>query len=388
MKKYMNFPLILLAILFSGCLFSCDDDDDDIDTPVEKDQQLKPAIGQYVDNTVIATYKLLADYTIELREDLIKLRNEKTDENVKKAAETWKKARNVWELSEAFLFGPADILGIDPHIDSWPLDEQAFLGIVNNKALIESIDKDESVWAGEHAEESVLGFHGLEYILFEGGNVKKAADIPVEYVIYAKAVSADLRNQCLRLEAGWAGPSAVSPEKQEIIKNNNLQLLTSDMPEYYGVAMKNAGEGSTTFKTVTAAAAAIIDGCITIADEVAAQKIGQPHTGEDINYIESPYSYNSKIDFADNVRSIQNAYLGGADASKRGPSVSDYIKRVAPEVDAKIKAAAEDAIKKINSIPFPFVKNFTAKEAGEAMEACTVLKEALEEANIVLREDK
>lgn len=386
MKKFINFPLVLVAVLFSGFLSSCDDDDDpDIDDLTEKEKVLKPAVAQYVDNTVIVTYKQLADYAIELREDLIALRNEKNDANVKKAAETWKKARNVWELSEAFLFGPADLLGIDPHIDSWPLDENVFNTIVNDKKLIAEIDEDESVWAGEHAEESVLGFHGLEYILFKDGNVKKASDIKIEELIYAKAVSADLRNQCIRLEAGWAGPSNVSSQKQEIITKNNLKLLDSDMPEYYGVAMHNAGEGSTTFKTITAAAAAILDGCITISEEVASQKIGKPYTGADINYIESPYSDNSKVDFADNIRSIQNAYLGGADASKRGASVSDYIKSVDPEADAAVRAAAEDAIKKINAFPTPFVGNYSDKKVGEAMEACKVLTEALEEALIILR---
>ncbi len=386
MKKYIISPLVVLTSLFSGVFFSCSDNDDPIiDDLTEKEKTLQSAVEQYVEHTVIATYQLLADYTIQLREDMTNLRADKTDANVIKAANTWKKARNVWELSEAFLFGPADILGIDPHIDSWPLDENAFLSIVNDKALIAAIDTDESAWAGEHAEESVLGFHGLEYILFKDGAVKKASEISTEELIFAKAVSADLRNQCIRLEAGWAGPTKVSSQKQAIIKQYNLELLTSEMTEYYGVAMHNAGIGSITFKTTTAAASAILDGCITIADEVGAQKIGKPYTGEQIDYIESPYSYNSRIDFIDNIKSIQNAYFGGADENKRGASVSDYIKKVDAEADAKVKAAAEDAILKIQAIPAPFAHHFSTKEVGDAMEACKVLTHALEEALIVLK---
>ena len=57
----------------------------------------------------------------------------------------------------------------------------------------------------------------------------------------------------------------------------------------------------------------IIDGCMDISDEVGTSKIGKPHTGEDKNYIESPYSENSITDFYDNILSIQNSYMGGID---------------------------------------------------------------------------
>lgn len=387
MKKVIKFPLFLLfTALFSVGVVSCSDDDDpNTEDLTQKEKALEPIVTQYVNNTVVATYKELADLTIELRKALITLRAEKTDENVVKAANLWKEARSVWELSEAFLFGPADILGIDPHIDTWPLVETEFWKVVNDAELIAQIDKDESVWKGENEEESVLGFHGLEFILFKAGEIKKASEISDAELVYAKVVSADLRNQCIRLEAGWATPSKVTAEKQEIIEKNSLVLLNAEMVEYYGEAMLNAGEGSVTYKTNTAAALAILDGCMVISDEVGNMKMGQPYRGEDINYIESPYSYNSKKDFADNIRSIQNAYLGGADKNNRGASISEYIKGIDPEVDTKIKAAAEKAISKIDAIPFPFVKNYTSTQTGEAIEACLELTKALQEGVLVVQ---
>ena len=41
------------------------------------------------------------------------------------ACNAWITAREPWEESEAFLFGPVDELGLDPNMDSWPLDQNA-----------------------------------------------------------------------------------------------------------------------------------------------------------------------------------------------------------------------------------------------------------------------
>ena len=59
-----------------------------------------------------------------------------------KACSDWKTARAYWENSEAFLFGAAGDFGIDPHIDSWPLDEDAFNTLMNSPAMIEALDRE------------------------------------------------------------------------------------------------------------------------------------------------------------------------------------------------------------------------------------------------------
>ena len=67
---------------------------------------------------------------------------------------------------------------------------------------------------------------------------------------------------------------------------------------------------------MTSAMEAIIDGCKTIADEVGTMKIGKPYSGEDPNYIESPYSHKSIQDFYDNIISIQSVYMGGIEGNR------------------------------------------------------------------------
>lgn len=386
MRKIIG-SYLSVALLSACMLTACDDDDPGIDSE-EKEKTLSVVVEQYVHKTVIPTYKNLADESLDLYEAIETFKSDKTDANLKKVTDQWIVTREFWELSEAFLFGPVADFGIDPHIDTWPLDEAAFVNLINNQASIAGMDsEDGDIWVAEHLGDALLGFHGIEYIFFKDGKVKSASEIKNNELIYALAVSGDLRNQCVRLEAAWAGYDAVTEEKQELIDEKELVITSSISKIPYGENMLKAGQPGSTYTTMKAAADAIIDGCVVIADEVGQMKIGNAHRGDDPNYLESPYSYNSLEDFEDNIVSIQNAYLGGADRNNRGKSLSDYIKSVNPDVDAKIKAAAENAIAKIQAIPFPFEKNFSSTQAGDAMEACDELIEVLGEAAKVLSQD-
>jgi hypothetical protein len=363
---------------------SCDDDNgSDIDEAKEK--TFATIVEQYVNYTIIPTYKSLADESIDLYDALVALKENKTNENVQIATDKWIKARDYWELSEAFLFGPASDFGIDPHIDTWPLAKDELLTALSNDEQIASMSgEDGDVLAGELLGRSLLGFHGIEYILFEDGQPKDVSKIVDKELIYAVAVAGDLRNKCFWLEASWAGIDNVTAKKQEKLEELEVQLTVNNGRYSYGDDMLNAGKAGSTKISYADACETIIEGCITIADEVGAIKIGNPHTGEDVNYIESPYSYNSKVDFIGNIKSIENAYLGGADATKRGTSLSDYIKTVDSGLDTQIKSAINNAIAKIEAIPSPFATHFTSEEAGEAMEACLELADILVEAKRAL----
>jgi hypothetical protein len=387
MKNLKFLPCLLLTVLSVGSLVSCSDDDTP-DTFTEKENALAPILSPYVNNTVIATYKSLADATIDLYEAIGNFKGNKTASNLQTATDAWIETRAHWELSEAFLFGAVADFGIDPHIDTWPLDEEAFNNTISNDGFINSMDaEDGGAWAADHLGFALLGFHGIEYILFEEGNPKDVNAITERELIYALAVAGDLRNQCVRLEASWAGYDNVTDEKQELIDEFELQITPSNSPISYGENMLLAGKPGSTYRTVTDAVVAIIEGAITISDEVGNVKIGTAHSKEDENYIESPYSYNSKVDFVDNIKSIENAYLGGADSSKRGASVSDYIKKIDSELDTTVKEAIKNAIDKIDAITSPFAKNYASVEAGAALDACEELTKALEDVKAILEEN-
>lgn len=151
--------------------------------------------------------------------------------------------------------------------------------------------------------------------------------------------------------------------------------------------MLNAGQGGSKYVNYTDAAQEILQGCIDIADEVAEQKMGRPANGsseEDKNYIESPYSLNSIVDFADNIRSIKNAYEGSNDGDK---SVSDFIASVNAEKDKAVKDAIAAAITSIEKIPEPFAKNATSQTTKDAIAAVAKVSNTLSEAANVLNEN-
>lgn len=391
MKKYLKFPLCMACSAMMIFNFSsCSDDDPVPGTDSSgKDAMLEAACIQFVQNPVISTYTELADQTELLVEKLKALKTDKTDANVKAACDVFKKARKQWELSEAFLFGAAGDFGIDPHIDSWPLNLSGLLDELKNDAHIQSMEADDAdIWAYSKLGQELLGFHGIEYILFKDGAEKPVSEIQDRELTYAVAVAGDLRNNCYRLQASWAGEEGTSADRWRKVTEEMewpVTLTGSDLS--YGENMRNAGKAGSTYTTWTAAAQAIIEGCKTIADEVGTQKIGRPHTGEDVNYIESPYSYNSIEDFADNIISIENVYLGGVE-NNRAASIHDYLAKVNPTLDKQVTDAITNAITQIRAMKFPFVKNYTDPSCQEAMNALKELDNILTTAKAELGKEE
>ena len=126
----------------------------------------EPVVVQYADAVVLPTYKALMEKNEVLYNTVKALAEDPTDTAFEEACDAWLEAREPWEMSEAFLFGPVDALGLDPNLDSWPLDQDAIVQILT------SGDWDALEWSEDseaEAAQSVRGFHTLEYLLFKDG---------------------------------------------------------------------------------------------------------------------------------------------------------------------------------------------------------------------------
>lgn len=348
----------------------------------------------FVNRTVVPTYSALADNSQLLVEKLNAFKANKSQANLNAACEAFLDARKYWEKSEAFLFGAATSFGIDPHIDSWPLDEPTLKQELANKDKISQMEgEDGDVYAGETLGNALLGFHGVEYILFENGAPKTYTKISDTELVYAIAVAGDLRNNTFRLEVSWTPESewsATTRERAERITEDLEQEYTlSGSSLNYGDNMLQASVAGSTYSSWYNVIDDIIDGCKTIADEVGTSKIGKPNSGEDEKYIESPYSYKSIEDFKDNMISIRNVYYGGQDAESLGSSSDNYnssaslhgfLQSAAPDLDARIVAAIDNAISKVSAMKAPFVLNYKDASAKTAIEACRALDDVLSEA--------
>lgn len=350
------------------------------------DTQIANISAQFVDHTVAPTYSALASLTEQLTNQLTALKANPTNNGIQDACSTFLAARQEWERSEAFLFGAAGDFGIDPHIDSWPLDEDAFNTLMGSPAMIAALDnEDGDVVAGERLGNALLGFHGIEYILFEDGHAKDVSKITPNEWIYITAVAGDLRNRCYQLEVGWLGDKA---PKSHIDKLDDLEMpyTVAGGNLSYGENLRNAGRAGSTYSSPKAAIMAILQGCSDIADEVGSSKIYAAWHGEDITYIESPYSHMSITDFHNNIISIRNAYMGGVEGQRdESLSVHNYVNKGNPMIDAKIIQAIDEALSKIDAMPAPFVEHYSDAANGAAVKACAELSDAIGEAIDMIR---
>ena len=135
---------------------------------------LSPVVENYVNVVVLPTYSDLKDKVATLYVKVDALAENPTNQAFKDACDAWISAREPWEKSEAFLFGPVADQGLDPNMDSWPLDQAAIVNILN------SGDYSQMKWSGNYTEDSeaisaaqnVRGFHTLEFLLFKDGQAR------------------------------------------------------------------------------------------------------------------------------------------------------------------------------------------------------------------------
>lgn len=374
------------ALTFALGATSCSDDNNDDHVGTFGTNELKEVNADYVDNTIVATYRNLANYNKVLMTDI----NAMTDDaGVAKACDTWKLSRKWWEFSEAFLFGAAGDYNIDPHTDTWPFDKTQFENYMNlyknlqlggegeqNESATANID--EAITTGQN----LTGFHAVEYLIFRNGQPRHFADLTANEIYFAKAAARDLYISSLKLVSAWGGN--VSADEQTLL--DEVEFASSIN---YGENFKNAGNAGSTYSTTVLASKEIIAGAKEIIGEVRDSKIGAPATGEDINYIESPHARNSIQDFYDNIMSCKHALYGGCTVDGATPKDKSLIGICLK--NAKTKAAAqnvmaslENALNKIDNMKRPFVLYYAHQSAKDAMTALDGLEESLNALNDLL----
>ncbi len=385
MKKIFKYSMLFAAALtltlgFASCSSSDDDDDSDIQF---SSSVLQTVNTQFVDETVVPTYRNLANYNKTLVEALDDM---KDDTGVAQACEAWKASRKWWEFSEAFLFGPAGDFAIDPHTDTWPFDRTQFdkyMNLYKDVKLGEEGYEDETATIDEAIAtgQNLTGFHAVEYLIFRDGQPRHYADMTSNEIYFAKSAAQDLYLSSLKLVSAWGGE--VSADEQALL--DEVEFESKD----YGENFKNAGKAGSSYSTILLASREIIAGANDIIGEVRDSKIGSPATGEDINYIESPHAWNSIQDFYDNIMSCKHALYGGSTVDGTTPTSSSLIGVCLANEATKAAAESvmtnlENALSKINSMKRPFVNNYTDQSAKDAMSALQGLEDSLNDLDAIL----
>ncbi len=359
-------------LLFAACLLvlvACEKKGDE-SVSSDKETALKEAVTPYVSNTVIATYSHMADEGLVLHEQCQQILAAQEAEQdysalIKQAQTSWRAMRKYWEQSEAFLYGPASAHNIDPHIDSWPLDFNAMNALLHDPDRMATIEQEGGAYVGDKLGYALKGFHAAEYLLFTKTTLTHAE------AVYLLGIVEDLVQQAILLEYCWA--DEVSTDKMQMLTDGDVEPYE----DKYGWQMMNAGQAGSVYKTYQEAAEEIIAGCVDIAGEVAELKMGNPYlssTDEQREYIESPYSCTSTIDFADNIRSIEHAYRG---AQAGDHSISNYVYRQNPTLDTNVRTAISDAITAIEAIQDFETSAQNNPQVKNAMDKVAALEELL-----------
>ena len=167
--------------------------------------------------------------------------------------------------------------------------------------------------------------------------MQKVAKVYVNQVVYPtylQAVAADVRNITALLEFTWMG-SASSNETKSVLSNASYVFsslryngLAANGTMCYGQFLLSPSVTTGYNSWQGTVRQIFVGGCSNISAEVADQKLGQAYrtatgsgSAEDSrDYIESPYSHRSFIDYQDNIYSIKNTLYGTRDVNATSPA--------------------------------------------------------------------
>ena len=313
-----NTVKMLLASMMLISMLGCDSGKGTT-TPGTSDYDFTAILKSSVGHVIVPTYKDLAGAADTLYQAIVALEKNTTSANLEAARDAWVSARVPWEQSEAFIFGPVSDLGLDPALDSWPVDHVQLDQVLESGLALSSDTITENLGGG------LKGFHTIEYLLW-GNHSKKAADFKAKprEMEYLVAVSEALKNDATTLWESWT-------------------------KEKYGESFYLAGQEGARYSSQVDAVQQLVNGMIDICDEVGNGKIGDPYNEKDVTLVESQFSYNSIRDFTNNIRSVQNIYTGSYN-DQNGLGLAVFVAEKDSALDGRVKAEIKTAIDAIKAI--------------------------------------
>ena len=282
---------------------------------------------------ILQTYVDLRTRTAALRDRSLELRASPTQSALESAEHAWREARVSWEQTESFLFGPVEGLGVDGMIDTWPLNRPDLDAIMASGSPI-------TPGTLRTLGTNLKGFHTAEYLLFGDGastNKKLIQAMTPRELEYLIAVTTVLAEDTAKLASAW---------------ESNWNPDDPSTPGYAQV-LANPGNGNPKYATEAAVISELVNGMAAIAKEVGNGKIASP-LGVDVadahpEKEESPFSWNSTSDFANNIRSIRMVYTGET-ATGSGAGIMKLVEGRDPALAAQLLAQIDSAIAKIEAI--------------------------------------
>lgn len=346
--KFYNF---LYLIVCSGLLLTsaCKKDDTDTEIPTDNSSFRAAILYDLGANVILASYADMATSASQLRTETQNFALSPSPQGLNDMRTTWRAIRGTWEQTEGFLFGPVASNNIDPRIDTWPVNHHDLDSILLNQSTF-----DESYVDG--LEDALKGFHPIEYLLFGLDGNKTVDAFSDREKAFLVALATNLETLCNSVRSDWSG------------------LSGSFRSEFH-----NAGPESNAYTSQKAAFEEVVMAMAGICDEVAGGKIGEPFLLADPSLEESPYAKNSLSDFRNNIRSVENVYLGRFVSNGKG--IEDWVRVYNLTLDATIKTRIAEAYAALDGITVPFGQAITEQptQVQNAIDRIEALKAVLED---------
>lgn len=297
--------------------------------------QDRDVINNLTNNIILKNYHLLDKDLLSLKQRIKQYQAAPHQENLIQLQQAWRKSRIGFEIAETHLFGPVVSLGIDPALDSWPLNKTQLALTIE---IASQLSGEKLQLFTDSLNDDVSGFHAIEYLIFGDNNDLQPAALDEPKLAYLLLLTNKMQDKINELNQSWL-------DKQD------------------GFAQALQLQHKKTYSNTAVVMQEFVNGMITIINEVGTGKLIDP-LGDSLanpapELVESQFSWNSTEDFFWNLVGVWQFWTG-TNATVSGLSGTGLQQAVAqrnPELAKKVTNLIQQSLKDIVAIsyhqPFP-----------------------------------
>lgn len=316
------------VVLMGGALGGCS-------APVEDDTAQRAVIHDLAYNVMYPWQMEMAVEAQKVSAAMTAFCADPTDANLKAAQAAWRAARLPLKHAEVLRFGPAEDLRLGAAMDFWPARADTIEAAVT--AAPEPITTDHIASLGTSSK----GMPAIEYLIFDpvAGNPTILTALggmdatSKKRCAYAQALGETLAKDAAALDAAW------NPTVGDFVDQ-----------------VANAGNGSTTFTSGQNAVGRVVNLLNAALQATNETKLSGPlgtATGmPDPTVVESRFSDHSIEDLVENIRAVEEVYMGHH-GDKSGKGLTVLVAARSKPIDAAVVQALSDAQKSVLAIPPP-----------------------------------
>ena len=298
----------LLSLLLIGAVLSL--------AACSNDVTRRDVAASLTEDVIAPRYEAAALAANALDERVSRLASDPTAGRLDAAREAWREARSAWSRVQAYTFGPVMELRIPSLVSWWPISQDKIEDALGRDA-ISADDVRESFAADQR------GFSALEYLLFADD------DLVLE-----------------RLSAGDSAYSQYVAALSGVIAEA-MQQAADDWRGEYGDAFSGSGDLAIAENLAIADLVRIpVFLTETVGDMQLGVALGVTKPEADPSVIPEGNAGAGVDDLEQNLRGIQDTYLGDAD----GLGISDLIAQLSEDAGQRMRDALSDAINAIDAL--------------------------------------